>query len=103
MKRQTKWIVGVSDGKVHEYKIGDVTYFVSAEFARSSQTNLRDRVQRTVVSNLIPLTPGQASDTMAAEYVCPAAGKTSYKKSSGKREKGERKDVKNQSMTKGRS
>ena len=29
--------------------------------------------------------------------------KTSYKKSSGKREKGERKDVKNQSMTKGRS
>ena len=29
--------------------------------------------------------------------------KTSYKKSSGKREKCERKDVKNQSMTKGRS
>lgn len=75
MKRQTNWIVGVSDGKVHEYKIGDVTYFVSAEFERSSQTNLRDRVQRTVVSNLIPLTPGQASDTIAAEYVCSAAGK----------------------------
>lgn len=75
MKRQTNWIVGVSDGKVHEYKIGDVTYFVSAEFERSSQTNLRDRVQRTVVSDLIPLTPGQASDTMAAEYVCSAAGK----------------------------
>ena len=71
MKRQTNWIVGVSDGKVHEYKIGDVTYFVSAEFERSSQTNL----QRTVVSNLIPLTPGQASDTIAAEYVCSAAGK----------------------------
>ena len=66
MKRQTNWIVGVSDGKVHEYKIGDVTYFVSAEF---------ERVQRTVVSNLIPLTPGQASDTIAAEYVCSAAGK----------------------------
>ena len=49
--------------------------FFSAEFERSSQTNLRDRVQRTVVSNLIPLTPGQASDTMAAEYVCSAAGK----------------------------
>lgn len=48
MKRQTNWIVGVSDGKVHEYKIGDVTYFVSAEFERSSQTDLRDRVQRTV-------------------------------------------------------
>lgn len=75
MKRQTNWIVGVSYGKVHEYKIGDVTYFVSAEFERSSQTNLRDRVQRTVVSNLIPLTPGQASDTIAAEYVCSAAGK----------------------------
>ena len=27
MKRQTNGIVGVSDGKVHEYKIGDVTYF----------------------------------------------------------------------------
>lgn len=77
MKRQTNWIVGVSDGKVHEYKIGDVTYFVSAEFERSSQTNLRDRVQRTVVSNLIPLTPGQASDTIAAEYVCSAAGNLS--------------------------
>lgn len=71
----TNWIVGVSDGKVHECKIGDVTYFVSAEFEGSSQTNLRDRVQRTVVSNLIPLTPGRVSDTMAAEYVCSAAGK----------------------------
>ena len=58
MKRQTNWIVGVSDGKVHEYKIGDVTYFVSAEFERSSQTNLRDRVQRTVVSYLRHLVNG---------------------------------------------
>lgn len=82
MKRQTNWIVGVSDGKVHEYKIGDVTYFVSAEFERSSQTNLRDRVQRTVVSNLIPLTPGQASDTIAAEYVfgCREGGLMQSKK-----------------------
>ena len=75
MKRQTNWIVGVSDGKVHEYKIGDVTYFVSAEFERSSQTNLRDRVQRTVVSDLIPLTPDQASDTMTDEYDCSTVGK----------------------------
>ena len=74
MKRQTNWIVGVSDGKEHKYKIGDVTYFVSAEFEHNSQTNLRDRVQRTVVSNLIPLTARQAVDTMAAEYVCSAAG-----------------------------
>ena len=82
MKRQTNWIVGVSDGKVHEYKIGDVTYFVSAEFERSSQTNLRDRVQRTVVSNLIPSTPGQASDTIAAEYVfgCREGGLMQSKK-----------------------
>ena len=82
MKRQTNWIVGVSDGKVHEYKIGDVTYFVSAEFERSSQTNLRDRVQRTMVSNLIPLTPGQASDTIAAEYVfgCREGGLMQSKK-----------------------
>ena len=36
--------------------------------------------------------------TLLDEY-----GKTSYKKSSGKREKGERKDVKNQSREKGRS
>ena len=36
-------------------------------------------------------------------YTVQIRGKTSYKKSSGKREKGERKDVKNQSMTKGRS
>lgn len=82
MKRQTNWIVGVSDGKVHEYKIGDVTYFVSAEFERSSQTNLRDRVQRTVVSNLIPLTPGQASDTIHYRFVgyidIPAAPLTSH-------------------------
>ena len=47
MKRQANWIVGVSDGKVHEYKIGDVTYFVSAEFDRSSQTNLRDRTKNS--------------------------------------------------------
>ncbi|MEE1519132.1 MAG: hypothetical protein UGF91_04160 [Dialister invisus] len=78
MKRQTNWIVGVSDGKVHEYKIGDVTYFVSAEFERSSQTNLRDRVQRTVVSNLIPLTPGQASDTIAANMCVRLPGRRTY-------------------------
>ena len=61
---------------------GLVTYFVSAEFERSSQTNLRDRVQRTMVSNLIPLTPGQASDTIAAEYVfgCREGGLMQSKK-----------------------
>ncbi len=56
--------------------------FFSAEFERSSQTNLRDRVQRTMVSNLIPLTPGQASDTIAAEYVfgCREGGLMQSKK-----------------------
>ena len=56
--------------------------FFSAEFERSSQTNLRDCVQRTMVSNLIPLTPGQASDTIAAEYVfgCREGGLMQSKK-----------------------
>ena len=32
MKNQTNWIVGISDGNLHEYKIGNVTFTVFSEF-----------------------------------------------------------------------
>ena len=32
MKNQTNWIVGISDGNPHEYKIGNVTFTVLSEF-----------------------------------------------------------------------
>lgn len=32
MKNQTNWIVGISDGNSHEYKIGNVTFTVLSEF-----------------------------------------------------------------------
>ena len=32
MKNQTNWIVGISDGNSHEYKIGNGTFTVLSEF-----------------------------------------------------------------------
>ena len=56
MKNQTNWIVGISDGNSHEYKIGNVTFTVLSEF-------------QPKISGII------FSDKMAAEYVCSTAGK----------------------------
>ena len=32
MNKRTNWIVGISDGKTHKYKIGNVTFTVFSEF-----------------------------------------------------------------------
>ena len=69
------FIIGLNQGEQREYRIGDVTYYVSAKFERNSQNNLRDRIRRTVVGDFAPLTVLQADDTMASEYACSTVGK----------------------------
>ena len=46
MKKQTNWIVGISDGKAHEYKIGNVTFTVFSEFEpMKSENTIRNCVE----------------------------------------------------------
>ena len=66
------FIVGLNQDEQRVYRIGDVTYYVSAKFERNSQKNLRDRVRRMVVSDFTPLTLLQTDDTMTSEYACSA-------------------------------
>ena len=76
MKNQTNWIVGISDGNPHEYKIGNVTFTVFSEFQpKISGVTIKTRFERTITDDFTDLTDEIFEDTMAEEYVCPAAGK----------------------------
>ena len=76
MKNQTNWIVGISDGNPHEYKIGNVTFTVLSEFQpKISGTTIKNRFERTITGNFTDLTDEIFEDKMVAEYVCSTAGK----------------------------
>ena len=76
MKNQTNWIVGISDGNPHEYKIDNVTFTVLSEFQpKISGVTIKNRFERTITGNLTDLTGEIFRDKMAAEYVCSTAGK----------------------------
>ena len=76
MNKRTNWIVGISDGKAHEYKIGNVTFTVFSEFQpKISGVTIKNRFERTITSDFTDLTDEIFEDTMAEEYVCSAAGK----------------------------
>ena len=76
MKNQTNWIVGISDGNPHEYKIGNVTFTVLSEFQpKISGVTIKNRFERTITGDFADLTGEIFSDKMAAEYVCSTAGK----------------------------
>ena len=76
MNNRTNWIVGISDGKAHEYKIGNVTFAVLSEFQpKISGVTIKNRFERTITGDFTDLTGEIFEDTMAEEYVCSAAGK----------------------------
>ena len=76
MNKRTNWIVGISDGKTHEYKIGNVTFTVLSEFEPlKSENTIKSRFENSIKSDFTDLTGEIFEDTMAEEYVCPAAGK----------------------------
>lgn len=76
MNKRTNWIVGISDGKAHEYKIGNVTFAVLSEFQpKISGVTIKNRFERTITGDFTDLTGEIFRDKMAAEYVCSTAGK----------------------------
>ena len=76
MKNQTNWIVGISDGNPHEYKIGNVTFTVLSEFQpKISGVTIKNRFERTITDDFTGLTRKIFRDKMAAEYVCSTARK----------------------------
>ena len=69
------WIIGIGCGE-RKYKINNVTYTVSSSFEPfQSKNNLKERFERTLISDFVPLTIPESQDKMADEYVCSAAGK----------------------------
>ena len=75
MKNQTNWIVGISDGKTHKYKIGNVTFTVLSEFQpKISGVTIKNRFERTITGDFADLTGAILQNKMAEEYVCSAAG-----------------------------
>ena len=75
MKNQINWIVGISDGKAHEYKIGTVTFTVLSEFEpMKSENTIKSRFERSLTGDFTDLPDEIFEDTMAEEYVCSAAG-----------------------------
>ena len=76
MNNRTNWIVGISDGKTHEYKIGNVTFTVFSEFEpMKSENTIKSRFEKSITSDFTDLTGEIFEDTMAEEYVCSTAGK----------------------------
>ena len=61
-----------------EYKVNGVRYVVGSCFQSSkvpTSHTIRDRIKRIVSGSSVPLSIESTDDTMAAEYVCSAAGK----------------------------
>ena len=76
MNSKENWIVGISDSKPHQYKIGNVTFEVYSEFEPSkSEMTIRNRFERTVTNDLIDLTSCITDSKIGNEYVCSTAGK----------------------------
>ena len=74
--KNNNWIIGIGS-KEQSYRIGSVTYLVSAHFEPPRQpktVTLKERIGRSVTGDFISLTVEKAPTTMADEYVCSAAG-----------------------------
>ena len=51
MNKRTNWIVGISDGKAHEYKIGNVTFTVFSEFEpMKSENTIKSRFEKSSIN-----------------------------------------------------
>ena len=75
MNKRTNWIVGISDGKAHEYNIGNVTFTVVSEFEpMKSENTIKSRFEKSITSDFTDLTDAILQNKMAEEYVCSTAG-----------------------------
>lgn len=73
--KSNPWIFGIGCGE-HEYQINNVTYVVSSRFEpRSSKQTVKDRFQKVIVSDFIPLTVEPTENIIADEYVCSGCEK----------------------------
>ena len=73
--KMTGWICGLLPGE-REYRLNNVTYFVSARFeGRDSENSIRSRFERIISNDLVDLKDQMPDRTMAEEYVYSAAGK----------------------------
>ena len=69
------WICGLAQG-ISQYRINNVNFVVDSRFEPvDSETTIKDRFNRTITSDFIPLTEKTEPCKMEAEYVCSAAGK----------------------------
>lgn len=76
MNKRTNWIVGISNGNSHEYKIGNVTFTVLSEFEpMKSENTIKSRFEKSITSDFTDLTDAILQNKMAEEYVCSTAGK----------------------------
>lgn len=74
MKKASAWVIGIGCGE-RKYKLNNVTYTVSSSFEPvKSKNTLKERFERTFISDFVPLTIVDTKNKMADEYVCSAAG-----------------------------
>lgn len=70
---KNNWIIGFPQGD-REYKIGGVTYRVASAFApRSSAVTMQERLEHSISSSFVPLTPEISGTMMIDENVCSTA------------------------------
>ena len=64
------WICGLAQGK-NEYKFNNVNFIVESRFEPvDSDTTIKDRFSRAIISDFIPLTDIFGCSKIAEEYVC---------------------------------
>ena len=81
MNKRTNWIVGISDGKAHEYKIGNVTFTVFSEFEpMKSENTIKSRFEKSITSDFTDLTDAILQNKMAEEYVLCSSNASKYLK-----------------------
>ena len=72
---KSNWTIGLPQEE-REYKIGGMTYRVSSTFTpRSRAVTMRERLEHSINSKLVPLTGEIPSAFMTDENVCLTAGK----------------------------
>ncbi len=62
--------------KVGCYKIGGIHYIAESHFlSPDAPSTMKTRLEKIITGDLVDLPAAPLSDTIAAEYVCSAAGK----------------------------
>ena len=73
MNKRTNWIVGISDGKTHEYKIGNVTFTVFSEFEpMKSENTIKSRFEKSITSDFTDMTGEIFEEKITGHYASSA-------------------------------